>query len=56
MLYSSGQESRLGRAVMSSSIAGAADARPELIASTIPLLDVAPYLAAADSPAMVRDN
>ena len=30
---------------MSSSIAGAADARPELIASTIPLLDVAPYLA-----------
>ena len=30
---------------MSSSIAGAADARPELIASTIPLLDVSPYLA-----------
>jgi isopenicillin N synthase-like dioxygenase len=30
---------------MSSSIAGTADARPELIASTIPILDVAPYLA-----------
>src|SRR5262245_34746092 len=30
---------------MSSSIAGAADARPELIADTIPVLDVAPYLA-----------
>ena len=30
---------------MSSSIAGAADVTPELVASTIPLLDVAPYLA-----------
>ena len=30
---------------MSSSNAGAADIKPELVASTIPLLDVAPYLA-----------
>ena len=30
---------------MLSSIAGTAEARPELIASTIPILDVAPYLA-----------
>src|SRR5262249_6905422 len=39
--------SRSRRDTMSSSIAGTADARPELIADAIPVLDVAPLLAGA---------